>query len=129
MPRLEDDFEPVRVEPQIPLGKPRQSKRQARLELDPNVSKEQIAKAVTYMAEAEAGSRELTDEVRKFAKASYAMLTNGLTLNAVALLVQDLMEKQSGGSRHGQPKYGKETIAAVLKAAARLDEHLRETKT
>lgn len=129
MPRLEDDdFKPIRVEPNIPVGKPRRGNRQARLAMDPNVSKEQVARAVTYLEEAEAGARELTDEVRKFAAACYAMLTSGLTLNAVTLLVQDLMEKRSGGSAHGQPKYSKETVAAVLKAAARLDEHLKETK-
>lgn len=128
MPRLEDDdFKVQRAEPQLPMPKRRRGNRQDRLALDPNVSKEQVAKAVTYMEEAEAGARELTDEVRKFAGACYAMLSSGLTLNAIVLLVQDLMEKQSGGSRHGLPKYGKDTIAAVLKAAARLDEHLRET--
>lgn len=111
----------------LPAGIPprRRGNRVDRMSKEPDVDKPAIAKAVSYLDEAAAGSRELTDEVSKFAGAAHALLTCGLTFNAVLILVQDLMPKQSGGSAHGKPKYSKETIAEVLKAAARLDEHLK----
>lgn len=43
----DEDFEPQRVAPQIPLGKPRRNGHRAGLLLDPHVSKEEIATAVT----------------------------------------------------------------------------------
>lgn len=122
MPVLRDeDF----ILPASEPPKRRRGNRIDRLSKDPDVDKPAIARAVSYLDEAAAGSRELTDEVRKFASAAHALLTCGLTFNAVVILVQDLMPKQSGGSAHGKPKYSKETIAEVLKSAARLDEHLK----
>lgn len=116
----------------LPVGAPpkrRRGNRIDRLSKEPDVDKTAIAEAAGYLDEYAAGSRELSDEVRKFASAVHSLLTGGLTFNAIILLVQDLMPKHSGGGAHGKPKFPKEAIAEVLKAAARLDEHLKPKKS
>lgn len=77
-----------------------------------------VSNAVTYLEEAAAGATALTESTRHFAQAAKALLESGLTENAICLLIQDL-----GPKPHGRP-IPKEVIRDVLKAAARLDEHL-----
>lgn len=118
MPELtDDDFKPRRVEPQIPLGKPRRGGHRAGLLIDPHVSKEQIASAVTYMTEANAGATALTAQMEQVAIAATALLSSRLTDDALATLLQPQLPKSTKG--HPFPK---KDIILVLQAAARLAE-------
>lgn len=99
------------------LPKPRRNARQNVIAREEGAD---IAGAVSYLEEAERGAVALTNEVRKFAAAAEALLSSGLTENALVLLVQDLAPKP-----HGRP-VPKEVVLQVLKAAARVSEHLRQ---
>ncbi len=100
---------------ELPLPKPRRGNRHDAIEREEGVD---VGAAVTYLEEAEAGARALTDSVRHFAAAADALLKCGLTENALVLLIQDL-----GPKPHGRP-IPKDVISQVLKAAARVGEHL-----
>lgn len=105
---------------ELPLPKPRRNNRHDRIEREEGVD---IGGAVSYLEEAERGAVALTHEVRKFASAAEALLDGGLTDDAVAILIQSKMKNQ----RNGRP-FPHETILEVLTAAARLSEHLKDTK-
>lgn len=117
MPVLKD--EDFVLPAHAPPPKRRRGNRIDRLSKEPGVDKPAIARAVSYLDEAAAGAVALTNEIRQLAAAAKALLDSGLTENALCLLIQDL-----GPKAHGRP-IPKETILGVLKAAARVEEHLR----
>jgi hypothetical protein len=102
----------------LPMPKARGS-RQAKILREEKVD---VGTAVGYLEEAERGSIALTNAVREFSVTAKALLKSGLTENAVAVLMQELMPK----TRRGNFAVTKETILDVLRTAARLNEHLRE---
>jgi hypothetical protein len=101
----------------LPLPKP--PRRNARQNVIAREEGVDVTGAVSYLEEAERGAVALTNEVRKFAAAADQLLKSGLTENAIILLIQDLAPKA-----HGRP-LPRDLIAAVLKAASRLSEHLK----
>lgn len=100
------------------LPKPRRNARQNVIAREEGVD---VTGAVTYLEEAERGAIALTDQVRHFAAAAKALLDCGLTENALCLLIQDL-----GPKPHGRP-IPRDVIHEVLKAAARVGEHLTQS--
>ncbi len=101
----------------LPMPKARGS-RQAKIEREEGID---VGDAVSYLEEAERGSIALVQATRKFAIAAEALLNSGLTDAAVVALIQALMPNV----KNGRPFPGG-TILAVLKAAGRLKEHLKE---
>ena len=102
---------------ELPTPKVRGS-RQAKILREEGVD---VGDAVSLLEEADRGATYLTESVKKFAAAANALMQCGLTENAVAVLIQDLM----GNARNGK-LYPIGTILEVLHAAARLNEHLKE---
>lgn len=103
---------------ELPMPKPRRNSRANVIARDEGVH---IGDAVTYLEEAERGATALTEAVRQFSAAAKVLLASGLTENAIAVLMQELMPK----TRRGNFAVTKETILDVLRTAARLTEHLK----
>lgn len=77
-----------------------------------------------WMAKAEAGAGAIGREVLVFARIAQGLLSTGLTRNATALLIQDLLPK----TRRGNPTITLATILRVLDGAASLAEHVQQAK-
>ncbi len=84
-----------------------------------------IRSAVTYLEEADRGSRQMTDEIKRFAAHAKALLDGPMEEKSIALLIQDNLPPLKGGNQHGVRKFPIEEILAVLHAAARLTDHLK----
>lgn len=107
MPTLtEEDFKPAR-----------RKGHRAGLLIDPHVTPAQVADAVTYLEEANAGARALTENMEQVALAAKALLASRLTDEALATLLQPSLPKSAKG--HPFPK---KDIILVLQAAAKLAE-------
>lgn len=77
-----------------------------------------------WMSDAESSAGSIGREVAAFARLAQLLLATGLSRNAVALLVQDLLPK----TRRGNPTVTTVTILRVLDGASRLGEHLAPAK-
>ncbi len=83
-----------------------------------------IRPALTYLAEADRGSRQMTEEITRFAHHAKALLDGPMRIESIALLIQDNLPVQKGGAG-GSRKFPIDQIIAVLQAAARLTDHLK----
>ncbi len=113
MPVLtDDDFA-------LPAGNPPKPRRGSRAATVLKTEGIDIRPALTYLEEADLGSRAMTAEIEKFAHHAQALLAGKLEERSIALLIQDNLPKP-----HGRP-YPIDQIIQVLQAAARLTAHFK----
>lgn len=118
MPVLKDeDF----VERMLPRPPPRRGSRAAEVLKTEGID---IRPALTYLDEADRGSRQMTEEIIRFATHAKALIDGPLEEKSVALLIQDNMPLKKGGPG-GWHKFPIDQILEVLHAAARLTDHLK----